>query len=125
MLLSAVWPTIVHFGTMLIGIVIAYLLVCEGQEDSPGHTGPVLSLLGTFSKKIYLDCSNISNHSLAVMPRMRKDCPICGMFTTNRFLILLFCSFTHFTHLLFYSFFSFTLLLILLPLFLSYLLHDP
>ena len=26
----------------------------------------------------YLDSSNISNHSFAIMPRKRKDCPICG-----------------------------------------------
>ena len=29
-------------------------------------------------KNIYLDSSNISNNSFAIMPRMRKDCPICG-----------------------------------------------
>ena len=97
---------------MLIGIVIAYLLVCEGQEDSPGHTGPVLSLVGTFSKKNYLDSSNISNHSLAVMPQMRKDCPICGKQVPH------FTHFTHFSHFLIYS-------TLLLPMFLSYLLHDP
>ena len=33
---------------------------------------------GLLLKKIYLDSSNISNNSFAIMPRMRKDCPICG-----------------------------------------------